>query len=37
MISSSSGGGAIPEWDDYAILFILITVIGGFLAIKKEN
>ena len=29
--------GAVPEWDDYAILLILVTVIGGFLVIKNKE
>jgi len=34
---SSSGGGAVPEWDDYAVLLILFVVIGGFFGIKKKS
>ncbi|MBU0456781.1 MAG: LamG-like jellyroll fold domain-containing protein [Nanoarchaeota archaeon] len=32
-----SGGGAVPEFEDYAILFILITIISGFFIMKKKN
>ncbi len=34
---SSSGGSSVPEWDDYAVLLILITVIGGFFGIRKKD
>jgi len=27
----------VPEWDDYAILLILVTVIGGFFAMRREE
>jgi len=33
----SSSVTAIPEFSDYAVLFILITVISGFLLIRKKN
>ena len=29
--------GSVPEFTDYAILFILITVISGFLLIRKKE
>ncbi|MFH1829044.1 MAG: LamG-like jellyroll fold domain-containing protein [Nanoarchaeota archaeon] len=36
---SITSSGAVPEFGDYAILFILITVIGGFFIMhrKEEN
>ncbi|MBU0456663.1 MAG: LamG domain-containing protein [Nanoarchaeota archaeon] len=36
-LSVTSAGGAVPEFEDYAILFILITVVGGFLMMKKRS
>ncbi len=31
-----NGPGAVPEFSDYAILLILITVVGGFFAMKRK-
>ncbi|MFH1276346.1 MAG: NosD domain-containing protein [Candidatus Woesearchaeota archaeon] len=34
---TSAGGGAVPEFSDYAILLILITVVGGFFVMKRKD
>ena len=31
-----SESSAVPEWDDYAIMLILLIVISGFFQIKKN-
>ena len=33
---SIAAAAAVPEWSDYAILLIFITVVGGFFVIRKE-
>jgi len=35
--SAESGSETVPEWEDYALLFILTIVIGGFFAIRKNE
>ena len=35
-MGGQGGSGAVPEWDDYAILLILVTVISGFLLVRKK-
>ena len=38
VVVTSAGGGAVPEFEDYALLLILITVVSGFFIVrKKEN
>ncbi|MBU1622222.1 MAG: integrin alpha [Nanoarchaeota archaeon] len=36
-VSVTSAGGAVPEFSDYAIMFILITVIAGFFIVRKKQ
>ena len=36
-IEGTAAVTSIPEWDDYALILILLTVIGGFFYIKDEN
>ncbi|MBU1622225.1 MAG: LamG domain-containing protein [Nanoarchaeota archaeon] len=36
-VSVTSAGGAVPEFSDYAILLILITVVSGFFIVRKRN
>jgi len=30
-------GGAVPEFSDYAIALLLLTVVGGFVAMRRNN
>ncbi len=34
---SGSGQGAVPEFSDYAIALLLLTVVGGFVAMRRRQ
>ena len=36
-ISITIAAAAVPEFSDYAILLILVTVVGGFFVVRKSN
>ncbi len=35
--AQDGGGGAVPEFSDYAIILILVVTIGGFVVMKKKG
>ncbi|MFH1395968.1 MAG: hypothetical protein ABIG93_01090, partial [archaeon] len=37
VVVTSAGGGAVPEFKDYAIVLLVLTIVGGFMVIRERN
>ena len=36
-VTTSSTAGSVPEFEDYAMMFILVIGIGGFFVMKRKQ